>query len=70
MNISTNGKVVLTATRELSRKWEHTKQFWRDTKSAEFEQEYLAGLISDVERAVPILEELDNIISKVRRECE
>ena len=70
MNVSTNGKVVLTATRELSRKWNQTKEFWRDAKSAEFEQEYLSDLMTDVERAIPILEELDKLISNIRRECE
>jgi hypothetical protein len=70
VNVSTNGKVVLTATRELSRKWTQTKQHWRDAKSEEFEREYIADLISDVERAIPILEELDQLISTVRRECE
>jgi hypothetical protein len=70
MNVSANGKVVLTATRELSRKWNQTKQFWRDAKSEEFEREYLAELISDVDRAIPILEELDRLIASVRGECE
>jgi hypothetical protein len=70
MNVSTNGKVVLTATRELSRRWEQTKQHWRDAKAEEFEREYLAELISDVDRAIPILEELDKLILTVRRECE
>ena len=70
MNISANGKVVLTATRELSRKWNQTKQFWRDAKSEEFEREYLAELFSDVDRAIPILEELDRLMSSVRGECE
>jgi hypothetical protein len=70
MNVSTNGRVVLAATRELSRKWQQTKQHWRDAKSDEFEREYLADLFSDVDRAIPILEELDKLISTVRRECE
>jgi hypothetical protein len=70
VNVSTNGKVVLAATRELSRKWNDTKEHWRDSKSDEFEREYLADLLSDVERAMPILEELDRLISTVRRECE
>ena len=70
MNVSANGKVVLTATRELARKWQQTRDSWRDAKADEFEQKYLAELISDVERSVPALEELDKLISGVRRECE
>ena len=70
MNVSTNGKVVLAATRELSRKWNDTKRHWRDSKTEEFERNYLAELFADVERAIPIMEELDKLISTVRRECE
>lgn len=70
MNVSTNGKVVLSATRELARKWEQTKHYWSDAKAAEFERAYLADLFSDVERAMPILEELDRLIVNVRSQCE
>ena len=70
MNVSTNGKVVLAATRELARKWDQTKESWRDAKAEEFEREYLAGLMSDVERAIPILDELDRLITSIRGECE
>jgi hypothetical protein len=70
MNVSANGKVILSATRELSRKWEQTRNHWKDAKSAEFERAYLADLFSDVERAMPILEELDRLIASVRNQCE
>ena len=70
MNISANGKVILNATRELARKWEQTQQHWKDAKSREFEREYLADLFSDVEKAMPILEDLDRLIAAVRRQGE
>jgi hypothetical protein len=70
MNVSANGKVILGATRELARKWEQTKVYWKDSKAVEFERIYLAELFSDVERAMPILEELDRLITNVRNQCE
>ncbi|HVK57357.1 MAG TPA: hypothetical protein VM735_01145 [Candidatus Kapabacteria bacterium] len=70
MNVSANGKVVLTATRELARKWEETRHHWSDAKSIEFERSYLAGLFADVERSMPILEELDRLMTNVRNQCE
>jgi len=70
MNVSSNGKVILGATRELARKWEQTHQHWKDGKSSEFEGAYLSDLFSDVERAMPILEELDRLIVNVRSQCE
>ena len=70
MNVSANGKVILGATRELARKWEQTRVHWKDAKAAEFERIYLAELFSDVERAMPILEEIDRLIWNVRNQCE
>lgn len=70
MNISSNGKVVLSATRELARKWDDTRSHWKDAKSAEFERDYLVSLFADVERAMPILEELDRLVANVRSQCE
>lgn len=70
MSVSTNGKAVLAATRELGRKWHDTKQSWRDSKSSEFEKKYLTDLVSEVERAIPILEELDRAMAAARTECE
>ena len=70
MNISANGKVILNATRELARKWEETKTHWSDAKAAEFERIYLAELFSDVERAMPVMEELDRLLSNARSQCE
>jgi hypothetical protein len=54
----------------LARKWDHTRQRWSDAKAAEFERAYLADLFSDVERAMPVLEELDRLITNVRNQCE
>ena len=70
MSLAANSKVVLAATRELARKWDETKQSWRDAKAAEFEQEYLTELFRQVERSVPIMEELDRLIATVRNQCE
>ena len=70
MSLGANGKMILTATRELSRKWEQTKESWRDAKSEEFEQQFLSDLFSGVERCAPILEELEKALSKARSACE
>ena len=70
MNISANGKVIVMATKELSRKWDETKDSWQDAKSREFEQKYLFELIAGVDRAVPVFDDLDKLISRVRSDCE
>lgn len=70
MNISSNGKLLATATKDLSVRWSETADAWKDTKAREFEQRYLAELISAVERAVPVFDDLEKLVSRVRNDCE
>jgi hypothetical protein len=70
MNISANGKVLVTATRELSIRWSETKDSWRDAKADEFEQRFLVELLATVDRTAIIFDDLDKLISKVRNDCE
>ena len=70
MNISSNGKTLTVATRELSRRWTETKEAWQDSKSQEFEQRFLAELISSVDRAAPLFDQLQKILAKAREDCE
>ena len=70
MSISANGKLVLSATKELWLRWEETKNYWQDAKSDEFERRYLLELQSSVDRALPIFSDLDKLIAKVRSDCE
>jgi len=46
MNIGANGKTIAAATRELSLRWEETKNSWQDSKSQEFEHKYIAELLA------------------------
>ena len=70
MSVSANAKVILTATRELARRWDQTREQWSDAKSAEFERVYLSELFSGVERAGSLMEELDRLIASVKNQCE
>ena len=70
MSISSNGKLVMAATKELWLRWEETKASWQDAKSAEFERRYLLELQSAVDRALPVFTDLDKLIEKVRTDCE
>ena len=70
MNISSNGKMLVMATKALSVKWAETAESWKDTKSHEFEQKFLIELMASVERAAPVFDDLDKLISRVRSDCE
>ena len=57
-------------TKELLSKWAQTKDYWRDTKSQEFEQRFMNELLADVNRTVASIQELEKIITKVGSDCE
>jgi hypothetical protein len=70
MNLSGNKSRLVGLTRDLTNRWSETKNHWRDAKSEEFERRYLAELSASVGRTVLIVEKLDELLKKVRSECE
>jgi hypothetical protein len=61
---------LLGVSKELALKWEDTKNYWRDEKSAEFERKYMQELFVGVDKAVAVIEKLDELLKKVRSDCE
>ena len=57
-------------TQEISLQWAETKNYWRDAKSEEFERLFMADLSALVNRTVVVLSHLDELLKKVRSECE
>ena len=58
------------AARLLNLEWEKTKEHWRDSKSAEFEHQYLEDLPGQVMAAIAAMEEMEAMLKKVRTDCE
>jgi len=61
---------LISAARELALKWEETANCWRDEKSQDFQRKYLQELMVDVDKAVAVIEKLDELLKKVRSDCE
>ena len=57
-------------TKELRAQWLDTKTYWKDAKSVEFERRYMEELLASVDRAVTVIEQLDKLITKIRKDCE
>ena len=70
MNLSGNKSRLVAATKELMLRWDETRNDWRDSKSQEFEHQYLSELRIQVDKAVTVIEKLDELLKKVRSECE
>ncbi len=58
------------AIKDLSQKWEHTKSYWRDVKTEEFEHNYLERLPNLTARTSTAMDEISALLRKVHTDCE
>ena len=70
MNPSGIKNRLVSLTKGLETRWDETKNYWRDAKSQEFEQRYMNELFANVDKTVTVLEKLDELLAKVRKDCE
>jgi hypothetical protein len=70
MSTRVSASNLAQAAKSLNAEWENTKAYWRDAKSAEFEQKYLEELPSIIGQAINVMEEMDALCRKVRNDCE
>ena len=68
--MNAHGTKLTAITRELWNQWLTTKEYWQDAKAAEFEKKYLDDLLSSVNKAVLVIEELDKLEGKIKNDCE
>jgi hypothetical protein len=68
--MSAGGSRLEGLTKDLKVHWLQTKEYWADAKSQEFEHKYLEELFASVDRAVLVIEQLDKLISKIKKDCE
>ena len=70
MSVNSYKLRLLSITEELAAQWEQTHEKWGDAKAHEFEQKYIAELLASVDRAATVMDEMDKLITKIRRDCE
>jgi hypothetical protein len=70
MSLNASKARLVAITKELSNRWDETKNYWRDAKSQEFEQRYMIELFANVDRTVTVMEKLHELLTKVRNDCE
>jgi hypothetical protein len=61
---------LMAITKELALRWEETKNYWRDAKCDEFERRYMQELMARMEKTVVVMSKLDELLDKVRNDCE
>jgi len=70
MSLSGNKGRLVGLTRDIALEWAETRNYWRDAKSEEFERRFMSELSVHVNRAVIVLEQMDELLKKVRSDCE
>jgi hypothetical protein len=65
-----SGANLAQAVKDLNNAWQQTKSSWNDVKSQEFERKYIEVLPGHVTQALAVMEELDLLLKKIRRDCE
>jgi hypothetical protein len=70
MNLNADKSRLAGVTRDISIQWEQTKAYWRDQRSAEFEKKYMEELFHYAGKTVLVIEKLDELMKKVRSDCE
>ena len=70
MSVLANRARLESLTRELALQWRQTRDYWRDAKADEFEHKYLDELLAGVDKTVTVIEELEKVTSRIRRDCE
>ncbi len=70
MSLASNKTRLATLTRALDHSWQDTKEHWQDQQCLQFEKQYIDGLLRNVGSTVELIEKLDRLITKVRKDCE
>jgi len=70
MSLKASKAKLARATKDLGSGWEETRHSWRDQKAREFEAEFISPLPDSISSAIAIIDELDVVLSKIRKHCE
>lgn len=68
--MNASGTRLGALTKELFVQWQQTKQYWNDARSQEFERKYLQELFASVDKSVTVIEQLDELVAKIKKDCE
>jgi len=70
MSLNTTRTRLTALTRQLAIRWNETREHWQDAKALEFEKRYMEELLSRTNTAAAGIEELEQVLAKLRRDCE
>lgn len=70
MSLQHNRGRLTGLSRDLLRIWQETEESWRDQKGREFDSNYMQPMFDAIDHAVMAIEDLDNVLKKLKSDCE
>ena len=70
MSLNDNKCRLTALTKNLSLRWVETREHWRDVKSDEFNERFMQELLPRVSKAVDAIEKLEELLKKIKKDCE
>ena len=70
MSLSGSKSRLSAVTKDLWMEWEQARNHWQDAKAREFHNKYMQDLFISVEKTITVIEKLDELLKKVRKDCE
>lgn len=61
---------LVALTKELTERWQQTRESWRDAKALEFEERYIRELQSAVDSAANSIAQVESLLRRIRSDCE
>jgi hypothetical protein len=69
MALSTGRAKLYDGMKILRAQWEHIQEVWKDPVRADFEENYWNVLEVQVQNAVRGIDRMDQVLTKLRRDC-
>ena len=70
MNVSSSRSLLVRSSRDLIEAWRETERHWRDARANKFYKEFIADIPKSSATAANIIQDIDAILAKIRRDCE
>lgn len=70
MSLNASKSRLAALTKDLAARWRETREYWRDEPAREFEQQYMDDLLSSVTNTLNNIDKLEQILNRIRNDCE
>ncbi len=70
MSVKAGASNLEQSAKDLAAQWQEARVHWRDAKALEFEHRYLAALPQQLAKTTAVMDDLDALLRRIRRDCE